>query len=91
MERCQKVGFEQLALIVGHGVGVLRLRKTARPDVGDVGLERFERIAAEFGVLLDELGNVARGESEHVVPDEHLAVALHARTDADGRNRQRPE
>src|SRR4051812_40174336 len=47
VKKCGEVGLEELALIVGHAVRVLRLRKAPRPDIGDVRLERVHRVAAE--------------------------------------------
>src|SRR5437763_211129 len=55
----RELRFEQLALVVRHRVGVLRLRKPARANVRDVRFERFARLEADLCVLLDELRDMA--------------------------------
>ena len=57
-------------------------------DVLVVGPRRAEQLAVEVGVLLDEGGHPAGAQAEGVVPDQHLAVALDAGADADGRDHQ---
>jgi hypothetical protein len=49
-------------------------------------LERVADLAREARVPLDEAGEVTLGEAEQVVVDEHLAVRVAARADADRRH-----
>src|SRR5712691_6950762 len=80
--RRDQLGLEQLELLFGHRIGVLRLGKTTRADIGDVGLERDEDGAANIGVLLHESRQMAGREAQQVVPDEYLAVARRPGPDA---------
>src|SRR5206468_8691593 len=73
--RRQQLGLEQLELLFGHRIGVLRLGKTTRADIGNVGLERGEDGAADIGVLLHESRQMAGRAGPQVVPDQHLAIA----------------
>src|SRR4051812_26521057 len=86
VQKRREVGLEQLPLILGHGVRVLRFGKAAGADIRDIRFERLQGVAPDVGVLLDELRNVTRRETQDVVPDEHLAVALGTGADADRRN-----
>src|SRR5437588_6680441 len=43
---------------------------------------------SQFGVLAHELRDVVGIESEHILDDEHLGVAVRTGADADGGNRQ---
>ena len=53
-----------------------------------VGLERVADLPREVRVALDEARQVALGQAEQVVVDEHLAVAVRAGADADRRHPQ---
>src|SRR6478752_5416139 len=77
----------------GDGVGarsegVLGSGEGAALDVRVVGLGRPEQLAVEVGVLLDEAGHPARAQTERVLPDQHLTVALDAGADPDGGDRE---
>src|SRR5216683_6250424 len=48
----------------------------------------FDRLT-EFGVLADELRDVVWVESQDILDDEDLGVAVNSRADADGWDRQR--
>src|SRR6187200_286335 len=65
---------------------VLWSRILALPHLGREPLRGVLRCLPQLGVLLEELGREAFVQSEHVVGDEHLAIAMDAGTDADGRN-----
>src|SRR5260370_35896623 len=70
------------------GVLVLRGGEGAAPDVlVELAGGGFDRLS-EFGVLADELCDVVRGESEDVLDDEDLGVAVRSRADADGGDTQ---
>src|SRR6185369_5357842 len=60
----------------GHLVGVL-----------GCGTAQF---AADVAEPLDELGCLARGHTGHVLPHQHLGVAVGPGADADGRNGELP-
>ena len=47
-------------------------------------LRRLEHHAVQVGVLLDEARHPAGAQPGHVLPDEHLGVAVDAGADADG-------
>jgi hypothetical protein len=64
--------------------GVRLGRELAGPDLGLELRHGGRDVAAELGVALHELGLEVGVHAEEVVDDQHLAVALHARADADG-------
>src|SRR5579883_2621723 len=53
-----------------------------------VGADRLEHGAAAGEKVLAEFRTLAGGDAEHVVEHQHLAVAIRAGADADGRNRE---
>src|ERR1700682_295010 len=79
------------SMTTGLAGGVLVLRG-GEGAVAHVLLERarggFDGLT-ELGVLPNEFRDVVRIQSEDVLDDEHLRVAMRARADADGRHRQR--
>ena len=53
--------------------------------------ERLHRVAdhrAQIGVAANELGRRREGQSQQIVEDQHLAIAIRAGADADGRDLQ---
>src|ERR671910_2706152 len=68
--------------VVGLGVG----REAPPPHVGGVSAQRAGGRLAQLGVAADELGTDVLLDAEHVVVDEHLAVAVPSGADADGGN-----
>src|SRR5919198_1091576 len=66
-------------------VDVLRGGKRAGANIGRVGCDCRLNGRTKLGVALHEF-RYARGEAEHVLEHEDLAVAGHASTDADGRD-----
>src|SRR5213594_1737323 len=75
---------DQLALL--HREAVLIVGERPRADVAVVLAQRLDDGGADVGVALGELRLELAEEPEHVVEDEHLAVAIDARADADGRD-----
>src|SRR3989442_15297983 len=68
----------------------LRLgREAAALPLRHVLAGRAHHLAAELRVALGEARRPVGREAEEVVHDEHLPVAVHARADADGRDRER--
>src|SRR5207248_7857549 len=65
---------------------LLARREGATPYVLGVALEAVADRAARFRVALDEGRREAAEKSDGVVEDEHLAVAMRAGADADGRD-----
>src|SRR5262245_17618574 len=88
-QRCAAAGFSSRSTVLllselVERVGVVG--EGGRADVVRVGLEGADDLGAEVGVGLGELVEVRR-QSEDVVEDEDLPVALRTGPDADGRDR----
>ncbi len=64
-------------------------RGTRPTTVGRVGPRGVAEGLAEVRVLLDEAGRAAAAQARHVLPDEHLGVAVRACADADRGDRER--
>ena len=64
-------------------------RERAGGDLGRVGAGGILEVTTQVGVLLDEPRRAAPAQAGHVLPHEHLRVAVRARADADGRDAQR--
>src|SRR4030088_3348625 len=69
------------------GIAVLRIREGSRFDFGRVAARRLYHERRELGEFLDEARLAACAQAEHVVDDEHLAVAVNPGADADRRDR----
>ena len=65
---------------------MLRGRKGSLPYLAHVVLGGADDGVADLGESLGELGHPAARHPEHVVTDEHLAIAVGAGPDADGGN-----
>src|SRR2546421_91375 len=87
---CSCMAFaDSMTAALAGGVLVLRGGEGAAAHVLiELARGGFDRVA-EFGVLADELGDVVRVQSEDILDDEHLAVAMWAGADADGGDGQR--
>src|SRR5690625_1526967 len=62
---------------------VLRARERPRAYVAGVRARGGEQRVVQVGVLLDEARHAARTQAGHVLPDEHLGVAVGTGADAD--------
>src|SRR4029079_10194074 len=69
--------------------GVLGRRERARRDLRGVGARGIPEVGAQVGVLLHEPRRAPTAQPGHVLPDEHLGVAVRAGADADRRDAQR--
>src|ERR1051325_2260042 len=78
VEPFERLGVDREAL--------LACRESATPYFLGVALEAVADRAARFGVALDERRREAAEEADGGVEDEHLAVAMRAGADADGRD-----
>ncbi len=58
--------------------------KTAGTHVGGVGLGGGYGLLAQIGIEPNEGGHAILGEAEHIVTDQHLAIAMRTCADADG-------
>src|SRR4029079_13962420 len=70
-------------LVVGFGVA----RKLALLNLFFVPSERLKRIRLKVSVWSHKLGHKIIEESEEIIEDQHLTVAVRTRADADGGNR----
>src|SRR5207247_5712649 len=77
---------EQLALL--HGEAVLRGWERTVADLTVEFLKCGRHRRADVRVALGELRLELAIEAENVVKHEHLAIAIHARADPDGRDRK---
>src|SRR5580765_4218775 len=76
----RRFSLERRAFLVGHLVRVLLLGECAAAHLLREASERFGDRVADLRVALHEPWCVTLGVTEHVVPDEHLAVRVRART-----------
>src|SRR6185369_5908732 len=77
------LAFFSSLLVVGFGVAW----KLALLNLFFVASERLKRIRLEMRVWSHELGHKIIEESEEIIEDQHLTVAVRTRADADGGNR----
>src|SRR5260221_6293788 len=72
------------------GVAVLGIGEGAGLPLRGVAAGRLDDLRPELGELLDEAWLAARAQPEHVLDDEHLAVALDAGANPDGGDPEAP-
>ena len=64
-------------------------REGARGDLRGIRARGILEVGTQVGVLLDEPRGAATAQPGHVLPDEHLGVAVRARADPDRGDAQR--
>ena len=77
-----KLFAEVRLLVVGLGVA----RKLTLLNFFFVASERLERIGLEVSVRLNEFRHKVIEETEKIIEDQHLTVAVRTGADADGGN-----
>src|SRR5258707_1363650 len=69
-------------------IGLAVRREVALADVVAIAAHRVGNDFADVGVLAREFGRLVEGETEQIVDDKDLAVAVGAGADADGGDAQ---